>query len=147
MRSVLVGPDAADVIAATALADVNTPVRYDWRIQKRRLKGEPLLIEPISLSESLNTVERVFFGTSADGTLALYDDTTGVYLGSIAASQYRTLRKHLAQSSDDAATPTVGQADIERVRQIGFNSDLIDRLEARIRVQGRVTLRRVRVGA
>lgn len=140
-------PDAADVVAATVLADVNRPVRYNWRSQQRRLRGETSVGDPLALVSPLSTVERVFFGPSETVTLALYDDTTGIYLGSLEPGQYRTLRKHLTQLGDDVATTVVTHDDIERVRLLGFGSDLIDRLERRIRFHGPVTLRRVKVGA
>ncbi|KAB8143404.1 glycosyltransferase [Chloroflexia bacterium SDU3-3] len=132
-------PDAADVIAATALADENAPVKFDWRSQRKRLLAEPLAAEPLA------KVERALFGPDENETLAFYEDGTGVFLGTLDPAQFRSLRRRLFRSGEEVATTTVTQDDLDRIRALGMGSELVDRISKRVRFRGPITLRRVRI--
>ena len=131
-------PDAATVIAATTLADENAPVKYNWRAQKRLLTRD-------ADKEPLAIMERMLFGTTAESSLALYEDETGVHLGTLTAAQYRALRKQIRNLDDDVATTVLAREDVERLRTLGLGNELLDRLARRIHFHGPITLRRVRV--
>lgn len=131
--------DAAEVIAATTLADENAPAKFNWRVEKRRLLGDSSIPDPIA------AVERALFGVETGAALVLYDDQSGVYLGTIEPRRFRALRRHLAQPNEDAATTTITGDDLERIRKLGFSSDLLDRLERRIQFHGPIALRRVKL--
>lgn len=135
-------PDAAALIVATALADENAPVRYDWRSQKRLIMSE-LGTE----KESRPTIDWSLFRPALDHSLALYDDENGVYLGTVSAAQYRTLRKYFTTFDDDTATTLVTVDDLARVRQLSFGSELLDRLERRVRFHGPLRMRRVKIAS
>jgi len=131
-------PDAATVIAATTLADENAPVKYNWRAQKRLLTRD-------AEKDPLATVERVLFGTTQEESLALYEDETGIHLGTLTPAQYRTLRKQIRNLDDEATTSVLTHEDVERIRTLGLGNQLLDRLARRIHFHGPITLRRVRV--
>ncbi|MBC8162198.1 MAG: glycosyltransferase [Roseiflexaceae bacterium] len=135
--------DAAALIAATTLADENAPVKYNWRTQKRMFRNAPSDKDPLA------NVERMLFGTvgGVEESLALYEDETGIYLGTLAPAQYRALRKHVRNLDDELAITVLTRDDLDRIRKLGLGSDLVDKLDRRIHFHGPITLRRVRITA
>ncbi len=128
--------DAAKVIVDTVLADEDDPFHFNWRAQRQKTRSE--------LPPTLEAMRAQLFERSTDYMLALYDDTNGLFLGTITPSEYRVLRKHLRRD-ELVVTTVVTTDDIERLRSAGLGHELLNRIERRIQFRGPITLRRVRI--
>lgn len=123
-------PEAARIIAETALNDRYQPVQFDWRTQRHTAKPRRLP----------GTFERATIQLT--GTVALYDDARGVYLGTISDAQFRGLRRILHDFDARTGTATIEQPQIEHLQQLGIASTVCAAIEDRVMRYGAVRLRR-----
>jgi processive 1,2-diacylglycerol beta-glucosyltransferase len=126
-------PDAAAVIAKTALGNFQAPAKFDWRAQQAALRPK-YPVAPPRLGWS-----------DAGQMVALYDDARGVYLGTLADAEFRQLRRALPDYDSRAGTATVDLPEVERLRQIEGGAALADVLARRIGRYGPLRVRRGKV--
>jgi processive 1,2-diacylglycerol beta-glucosyltransferase len=126
-------PDAAQVIAATTLADSQEPVQLDWRAQLETIRPAPTTALP-RLPWDLGP-----------GMVTLYDDQRGVYLGSITSEQFRKLRRYLRDRDTKAETATIDHEHIERLRSLDVEPQVCEGIASRIAVYGPLRVRYSRV--
>ena len=125
-------PDAAQVIAATALADRQEPVQINWRAQLEALRPDPAPAAPRLLWEPVTAVR-------------LYDDERGVYLGAVTSDQFRKLRRILADFDAQAGTATLDTRHVERLRELGADREVCEGLAERIARYGPLRVRHSKV--
>ncbi len=125
-------PDAAQVIAATALADRQEPVQIDWRAQLEALRQDPAPAAPRLLWEPATVVR-------------LYDDERGVYLGAVTSEQFRKLRRILPDINAQAGTATLDARHVERLRELGADREVCEGLAERIARYGPLRVRHSKV--
>ena len=124
-------PDAARVIAATALADHRQPVRFNWREQIETARGRaPAPKMPWN---------------EAPSVVALYDDQRGLYLGAVSNDQWSRLRRSLGDLDARTGAATFDSAQVDRLRALGADPRLCDNLAARIARSGPIRVRRSKV--
>jgi processive 1,2-diacylglycerol beta-glucosyltransferase len=124
-------PDAANVIAATTLADQSSPTSYDWRSQQ----------SDIGKRFQLRTTLPSFPWSSASDVHNLDDDERGIFLHQITAAELRLLRSVLKPSEARTRTFTLNAARVEHVHQLGVGSALCQRLADHIARHGPSRLR------
>ena len=126
-------PDAAHVIAATALADQRQPVQFNWRTQLEIARGRsPVLVPKLRWSDAASII-------------ALYDDERGLYLGAVSNDQWSRLRRSLTGLDTRTGGATLDIPQVERLRKLGANPLLCDTLQRRIARSGPIRIRRSRV--
>jgi processive 1,2-diacylglycerol beta-glucosyltransferase len=128
-------PDAAQIIAATALSDWREPVSFNWR-EHRAVAG------PKGPAQILQRPQR-----GGPSVVALYDDQRGVYLGALSDDQFRALRRSWREPDARAGTATLEQAQVALLRQLGADAELCAALETRIARYGPLRVRRAKLPA
>ncbi len=128
-------PDAAQVIAATALGDWRQPVKFDWRVQRNAVQPR---------SRALRTPPS---WTEAPGLVSLYDDERGLYLGTMTSEEFRVFRKSIGNFDGRTGTAIVDMYQVAQVREAGVSPLLCSTLAARIARHGPLRLRRGKVPA
>lgn len=125
-------PDAAGVVVNAALAERSEPVTFDRDTQ-------------LEIAEAIEHGLAEVPGRGEAQAIALFDDGTGAYLGSVTPIQSRTLRRLLRRANEPAATTMVDQATIERLREQGLDTEVLAMLSRRVAERGPFKVRRVRV--
>lgn len=120
----LARPDAAQLIAATLLADPSEPYVVDTH--------------RMSLGESLDRSARRLRGGVTRSAVA-YVDATGVLLGRLSAAEYRAVAGR--RRPPPSLTLTLGREEIERLRGAGVAPAIVARIEQRLGADGRLTVR------
>ena len=126
-------PDAAQVIAATALVDRGEPVHFNWPA------GRPATRSP---GRRLRARRR---WQAASTAIDLYDDARGVHLGTVTTTQFRAFRRVLGDFDSDTGTATLTMEHVARFRALGADPQVCDMIAARIARFGPLRLRRSKV--
>jgi processive 1,2-diacylglycerol beta-glucosyltransferase len=126
-------PDAARVIATTALADQRRPVKFDSRAR----------IEAARPRYSARTPGLLW--NDAPSVVALYDDERGVFIGAMTRELFRGLRRSLTDFDTRAGIATLDLRHVRRLRDLGADASLCQAIETRIARYGPLRIRRTTV--
>lgn len=122
-------PDAAEVIAATTLADSREAVQFDWRAQIEAIRPAPPSTSPR------------FPWELGPAMAALYDDERGVHLGTVTSEQFRRLRRQLKDLDSKAGTALMEAEQVERLRGLGVDARVCEAIADRVARYGRLRIR------
>lgn len=120
-------PDAAQVIAATTLADSRESVQVDWRAQLE-------VIRPSPASPRLPW-------EIVPAAVTLYDDERGVHLGTVTGEQFRRLRRYLKDLDAKSGTALIDIEHAERLRSLGADPQVCEPIASRIARYGPLRIR------
>ncbi len=126
-------PDAAHVIATTALADRREPAQYDWRAVLDSTRSQAGRLSARRPWEATPTA------------IDLYDDERGVHLGTVTTAQFRAFRRLLRDFDFQTGTATLTMEHVARLRALGADPQLCELLAARITRSGSFRIRRSKV--
>ena len=126
-------PDAAQVIAATALADRREPAQLDWRAVLQTARSQAGWVP----------ARRRWH--AAPAAIDLYDNERGVHLATVTNEQFRALRRLLRDFDSQTGTATLNVEHVARLRALGVDPHVCDMLAARIARYGPLRIRRSKV--
>jgi processive 1,2-diacylglycerol beta-glucosyltransferase len=126
-------PDAAQVIATTALADRRAPAHFAWPVVRPATRG----------SGGRMITRRRWDATST--AIELYDDARGVHLGTVTTHHFRALRRVLRDFDGHTGTATLTMEHVARLRALGADPRVCDTIAARIARFGPLRMRRSNV--
>lgn len=124
-------PRAAEIIAATTLADQDSSTSYDWRTQSTEIGKR------FQLLNSLTS----FPWLAGGARYRLYDDERGIFLHQASSEDMRILRGVLGPSETRAQIFTLNAARVEHLQQLDADPILGRRLAEHIRRHGPSRLR------
>jgi len=122
-------PDAAQVIATTALADRGAPAHFEWPA-----------VRPATRSSGGWVAARRRWN-AAPTAIDLYDDERGVQLGTVTTTQFRALRRVLPDFDLHTGTATLTLEHVARLRALGADPQVCDTIAARIARFGSLRIR------
>ncbi|NJP05378.1 MAG: hypothetical protein HC837_07025 [Chloroflexaceae bacterium] len=122
-------PDAARVVIDTVLADTLAPERFSREEREEIAEAaRGITVEPGSAR-----------------IVALYEDHTGIPLGSVPVDQFRSFRRHITDANASDRTAMLNRERLELFRGLGADAELCNQLAARIDRDGSIQVRWVRL--